>query len=457
MEWSWELLDPDERHLLAVTSVFVGDWPLTAAESVGGRFVAGSVTAVLHRLIGKSLIEPVYSQGGRRLRLLETVRLFAAARLVELGIAEPAHDAHADHHVERARQIGLWRGFCEGAVIGDFAADQPDIDAALGWLATRSDWSAAADVALLGSGCWGTGRQASTGLRWYETILAGIDEPCLRARLLGAGSYIGTAAGRPDIARQWERQAFELAEHHGDDDALVLACCNRASPLILTAPDEAARYFRTAAAAAERVGPLALGNVNANINGAVFCQPSIGLPTTPDDDDEAFGGVGTIACTAAREFGAIRLASLGEHTAALDLLPAVEHDARRGMPWDDLYRLAIEALAGDPAMARNAAINFIAEIRRSSDVILRGELAIVIGISALRSGDPHAALEHLEVAKRSPLTFPIWYALARRHGRQAREQLNPDHANEILAAARSKSADDILSTDLDQTHTDHPH
>jgi predicted ATPase/class 3 adenylate cyclase len=448
MEWSWELLDADERHLLAVTSVFVGDWPVPAAESISSLVVDCSVTAVLHRLIGKSLIEPVYSEGGRRLRLLETVRLFAAARLVELGIADVARDAHAGYHVERARDIGLWRGFSEGAAIGAFSADQPDIVAALDWLATRGDWSGAADLALLGSGCWSTGRQAGVGLRWYGMILGGLDDPVARAKLLAAGSYIGTAAGRPDVARQWEREAFELAEHYGDDDALVLACCNRASPLILTAPDEAAHYFRRAAAAAERVGPLARGVVNANVNGAVVCQPSIGLPTTPEDDDEAFGGVGTIAYTAAREFGALRLAGLGQSATALALLPVGQDDARRGMPWNDLYRLAVEALAGDPVAARVAAIDFIHEIRRWSDVILRGELAVVIGISALRSGDPRAALEHLEVAKRSPMTFPIWFALARRHGRQAREQLDPDQAKEILTAVSSKSADDILSADV---------
>jgi hypothetical protein len=38
--------------------------------------------------------------------------------------------------------------------------------------------------------------------------------------------------------------------------------------------------------------------------------------------------------------------------------------------------------------------------------------------------------------------------LARRHGRQAREQLDPDQANEILVAVRSKTADDVLSADL---------
>jgi hypothetical protein len=239
------------------------------------------------------------------------------------------------------------------------------------------------DLALLGSGCWATGRQAGVGLRWYETILAGLADPAARAKLLGAGSYIGTAAGRPDVARQWEREAFELAEYHGDDDGLVLACCHRASPLILTAPDEAAYYFRRAAAAAERVGPLARGIVNANVNGAVVCQPSTGLPMTAEDDDEAFGGVGNIASTAAREFGALRLAGLGQHAAALALLPVALDDARRGMPWNDLYRLAVEALAGDPVAARAAAIDLIHDIRRSSDVILRGELAVVFGISAL--------------------------------------------------------------------------
>jgi hypothetical protein len=87
-------------------------------------------------------------------------------------------------------------------------------------------------------------------------------------------------------------------------------------------------------------------------------------------------------------------------------------------------------------------------VRRFSNTINRGELAVVIGISLVRL-DRHAqALEHFETAKRAPMTFPFWYALARRHGRQARDHLSADQTAAIITTAKGRTADDVLTADL---------
>ena len=446
MEWSWELLDPVEQRLLAVLSVFAGDWPLEAGEAVGGSFVSGSTVAALRRLTAKSLVEPVYAGEESRFRLLETVRLFAAERLVEMGIADQAREQHAAYHVHRARGIGPHRGFNDGAVIAAVQTDLADIDAALGWLAARADWASAADVALLAGGCWASGIQAGGGLRWFGTIEPHIDDPALRAVLLATGGYVAIGAGEPEMTRRWEREALDL----GHDDqrapyAVALAGCLRAAPLILTQPEEAQTHLLDAFAAAERVDVLTRGLVQMWINMADWCQPTLDLPIAPYSDPDAFGGPGTLPWSTAREFGALRLAELGDYDAAVALLTSDDRDVHAGMPVEILYRRGVEALAGDPDIAFHHGVALLHDIRRFSNAILRGELAVVVGISLVRLGEFGPALEHLESAKRAPMTFPFWYALARRHGRKARDHLSQDEAAHIVATARSKSAEDVLA------------
>ncbi|WP_424183997.1 BTAD domain-containing putative transcriptional regulator [Actinokineospora sp. G85] len=92
VEWSWDLLDDQERRLAARLSVF----PAPAAESsvvavgAGAGLPAEDVVYVLASLVEKSLVQVVPGEPGAevRYRMLETVRAYAAERLGESGEAE---------------------------------------------------------------------------------------------------------------------------------------------------------------------------------------------------------------------------------------------------------------------------------------------------------------------------------------------------------------------------------
>ncbi|MEU1272206.1 BTAD domain-containing putative transcriptional regulator [Streptomyces sp. NPDC005799] len=100
VDWSWDLLDEEERDVLRRLSVFAGGCDLAAAEAVCGP----SALDVLGSLVDKSLVVAAPSDdGGMRYRLLETVAEYAGERLDEVGRRTETERAHLTYYRELAR------------------------------------------------------------------------------------------------------------------------------------------------------------------------------------------------------------------------------------------------------------------------------------------------------------------------------------------------------------------
>ncbi|MFG2358562.1 BTAD domain-containing putative transcriptional regulator [Streptomyces sp. NPDC048521] len=100
VDWSWDLLDEDERDVLTRLSVFAGGCDLAAAEAVCGPVALEA----LGSLVDKSLVVAApAAEGGMRYRLLETVAEYAAERLGEAGCRTEAERAHLAYYRELAR------------------------------------------------------------------------------------------------------------------------------------------------------------------------------------------------------------------------------------------------------------------------------------------------------------------------------------------------------------------
>jgi len=100
VDWSWDLLDADERAVLRRLSVFAGGCDLAAAEAVCGP----AALEALGSLVDKSLVVAAPSGDGEmRYRLLETVAEYAGERLDECGERPDAERAHLTYYRELAR------------------------------------------------------------------------------------------------------------------------------------------------------------------------------------------------------------------------------------------------------------------------------------------------------------------------------------------------------------------
>ncbi|MGW5850323.1 AfsR/SARP family transcriptional regulator [Streptomyces sp. NPDC055254] len=176
VDWSWDLLDANERTVLRRLSVFAGGCDLAAAEAVcadtppGGMPPAGTspadpgpgagpvpegepaeqhtdprgrptglgvpdVAAVLGSLVDKSLVlaEPAPDDTGMRYRTLETVGEYAAERLAEAGgDREGTERRHLVHYRELARTTEpLLRGHQQRAAAVRIATEYENLRTAL--------------------------------------------------------------------------------------------------------------------------------------------------------------------------------------------------------------------------------------------------------------------------------------------------------------------------------------
>ena len=99
LDWSFRLLSADEQKIFCKLSVFVGQFTLTAAQSVAGGTDGGAQTVAnaIASLIDKSLIWTSSPGGSGQYRLLDTTRAYAAAKLLASGEAPAAEGRHASY------------------------------------------------------------------------------------------------------------------------------------------------------------------------------------------------------------------------------------------------------------------------------------------------------------------------------------------------------------------------
>lgn len=84
VDWSWNLLEPPAQAALRALSVFAGGFGLVGAGALLGAGDPDTLD-IVEELVGQSLLKVSDSPAGVRLRMLETVREFSAARREEAG------------------------------------------------------------------------------------------------------------------------------------------------------------------------------------------------------------------------------------------------------------------------------------------------------------------------------------------------------------------------------------
>ncbi|RSM44659.1 AfsR/SARP family transcriptional regulator [Amycolatopsis balhimycina DSM 5908] len=161
VEWSWDLLDPEERLLAGRFAVFAGGARPAAVERVCD---VPDADAVLTGLVEKSFVE----FDGGRYRMLETIRAFCA---------EQGDDRRAEHakyflDLASANEPKL-RGAHQLTALAELTAEHADLQAALRWSVTEEPETAVRLIAALSWYWWLRGlRSEATPIA--DTVLAAV-------------------------------------------------------------------------------------------------------------------------------------------------------------------------------------------------------------------------------------------------------------------------------------------
>jgi predicted ATPase len=242
IDWSWGLLNDDDRRLLRRLSVFAGGWTARAAapvvgdeRAIGLEVDVGPVVDGLARLVDRSLV--VVDRGATtRYRMLETIRQYARERLIESGETADVADRHFRFFASFAEtaSVGL-----AGPAIGDWL-DRLDFE--IENLGVALEWGLEAEPESALRMCdalflyWRlrlttpseTQARLLRAIGIARAIATGPPEPtasqlALAGRSLGNISMLWGMTGLSTDAADWARDGLAFARASGDRSAIVRA------------------------------------------------------------------------------------------------------------------------------------------------------------------------------------------------------------------------------------------
>jgi predicted ATPase/class 3 adenylate cyclase len=209
VDWSYELLDSDERTVFHRLSVFAGEFDVEAAELVASNDAVKSMDVLDHlaSLVEKSLV--VVSSAGRY-RMLRTIRAYAAERLAASGETGSVARAHAAWIAHRLRDDAYDSGF------NVVAANNDDVAAAIDWALTQES-TLGCEMVKNACGFWMRQVRWSDVCRYVDqAITSGGTDVTMRSDLLNRGIEASLSLGRLDEARRYADDALRVAREAGD-------------------------------------------------------------------------------------------------------------------------------------------------------------------------------------------------------------------------------------------------
>ncbi len=275
VDWSYDLLTPQEQRFFDRLSVFSGGFDLDGAEAVcgGEELDRWDVLDLLTLLVDKSLVQADHETAAVRFALLETMRTYAGDRLAEEGAdaVALARRSHRDHYVLLAEGLAPELDGPDGAAAMDrLELDYGNLRAALLTSLDDSDpepglrlavalrhlWKMrgpvlesvelltellelpdGADAMLRGRALVAAGSlqmelarlaAATTNLEAAAAVAADCDDPLLAATAFGHLAFIAYLQRDVPAAFDRSEQALGLARRSADPTAVATALMRRA-------------------------------------------------------------------------------------------------------------------------------------------------------------------------------------------------------------------------------------
>ncbi len=217
IEWSYALLNEQERNLFCRLSVFSGSWTLKAAEEICSDDIhcpASNILLLSLLLVEKSLImiDPV----SNRYQFLETLREYAKENLEKTAGFEMYFEHHASYYNRLAKEDVSPLPKLEW--LDQIESELNNIRAALSYYTRSNLFNEAAETALVLNQFWKKRSYFTEARRWIETVAAMSKESTIpRARLLLALSEHYRVQGEYQLAESVAEESRIIFENFQDE------------------------------------------------------------------------------------------------------------------------------------------------------------------------------------------------------------------------------------------------
>ncbi len=220
IDWSYELLEPEEQLLFARIAVFAGGCTLEAVEAVCDAEGSGAVLERVSSLVDKSLLRRLDSEAGTRLVVMDTLREYAWERLQaseETGATQRRHSEYFLAELEASE--GDVIGPLQRAWLERWEREHDNLRAALRW--ARDSGSREIGLRLGGMmwRLWLLHGHLNEGRAWLESMLASSEEvPAeVRARAVRGMAALTVEQHDLEAAARWCESGLGLYRELGDE------------------------------------------------------------------------------------------------------------------------------------------------------------------------------------------------------------------------------------------------
>jgi non-specific serine/threonine protein kinase len=215
IDWSYELLEEDERAMLARLSVFVGGFRMQAAEALWAA--AGHTTSALDvvgRLLNRSMLHRRVDRD--RFEMLEPIRQYARERLVAAGELDDACARHLDSCLALAREVEpSMRTADSASSLQVLDEERGNIRAALAW-GLDHEPDRALELATAAGGFWYLRGHLAEGCSWLRRGLAHATDVTIRMQALNLLGWLALRTGDLDAAEAALHECLALESRAGD-------------------------------------------------------------------------------------------------------------------------------------------------------------------------------------------------------------------------------------------------
>jgi predicted ATPase len=215
IEWSYDLLGPDEQLLFARLAVFNGGWTLQAAERVCEADIDK-----LQSLVDKSLVRV---REENRFWMLETIREFASERLAESGEEDDLRSRHVEFFLSLAKSANLDTDTVDfGQRFEVVLPEQDNLRAAIDWAAGSGDFVVALRIMFALDSFW-VANDPQEGARRLRYLVEEAGELPLdvQARALRSLGGLIFITGNFERGTELHEQSLEIFRELGDEVAVA--------------------------------------------------------------------------------------------------------------------------------------------------------------------------------------------------------------------------------------------